>query len=71
MRGASRWGVLAERKRVGFSAGVEEGDLEGVLGDRTMLADELVQPRFDDSALALAVNVGAIGLVQRPPVQAY
>ena len=39
-------GVLAERKRVGFSAGVEEGDLEGVLGDGTMLADELVEPRL-------------------------
>jgi hypothetical protein len=71
MRGASRRGVLAERKRVGFSAGVEEGDLEGVLGDRTLLADELVQPRFDASALALAVNVDAIGLVQRLPVQTY
>src|SRR6188472_155005 len=53
-------GVLAEGKRVGFSAGVEEGDLEGVLGDGTMLADELVQPRFDNRAVAVPINVNTL-----------
>jgi hypothetical protein len=49
---------LAEREGVGLDAGVEECDLEGVLGDLFGLADELVQPLSGGSAVALAVKVG-------------
>ena len=62
---------LAEGKRIGFNAGVEERDLKGVLGDGTMLADELVQPRFEDGAVAIAVKVSAIGSARRVPVEEY
>ena len=37
---------LAEGEHVGLGARVEEGDLEGAVGDRTGLADQLVQPRL-------------------------
>src|SRR4051794_29823669 len=35
----------------------EERDLDGALGDRRGLADDLMEPRFGDGALALLVDV--------------
>jgi len=51
---------LAEGERVGLDLGVEEGDLEGTVGDGAGLADELVQSLFGDRTIALAVHVGAV-----------
>ena len=36
-----------------MDASVEEGDLEGAVADGARLADELVQARFGDCAVAL------------------
>ena len=45
-------GLLAEEgKHVSRNIGVEERDLKGVFGDGTRLADELVEPLFDDHAV--------------------
>jgi hypothetical protein len=52
---------LAEGEGVGLDAGVEEGSLQGAVADGTGLADELVEPRLGDRAVALVVNVGAMG----------
>ena len=52
---------LAEGEGVGLDAGVEEGDLEGALADRARLADELVEPRLGEDAVALVVDVAAVG----------
>jgi hypothetical protein len=46
---------LAEGEREGLGASVGEGDLEGAFGNRAGLPDELVEPRFGDRAIALAV----------------
>ena len=54
-----------------MNARVEEGDLEGALGDRAGLADELVQPRFGDRAVALVVDIGSVRGSRRLPVDAY
>ena len=50
--------MLAESKRVGLNAGVGERDLEGAVGDGTLLTDELVQPLFGDRAVASGIDVG-------------
>jgi hypothetical protein len=68
-RRGRRW--LAEGERVSLGAGVEERDFEGALGDRSGLADELVQPLFDDRAVALFVNVGAVSRARRLPLEEH
>ena len=62
---------LAEGEGVGLDAWVEEGDLEGALADRAGLADELVQPRVGDGAVALVVGVGAVRGSRRLPVEEH
>ena len=62
---------LAEGEGVGLDARIQEGDLEGALGDRAGLADELVQPRFGQGAVALVVDVGAVGGSRGLPVEAH
>src|SRR4030095_15276100 len=52
---------LAEGEGVGLDAGIQEGDLEGVLADRAGLAEELVQPRVGDRAVALVVQISSVG----------
>jgi hypothetical protein len=49
---------------------VEEGDLEGVLGDGATLPDELVEPLLGRGAVALVVDVGAVRGARRLPVDA-
>jgi hypothetical protein len=39
---------------------IEKLDFEPAIGDRRGLPDELVEPRFDDSAVALAVDIYAM-----------
>ena len=48
---------LPEGEHVGLGAGVGEGDLERALGDRTVLADQLVEPLLGDGPGALLVDV--------------
>src|SRR3954462_14476169 len=69
MAAMRRAGRLTEREGVGLRARVEEGDLERVLGDRTALADELIQPRLGDRARAVVGDVvpRVAGRPSRPP----
>jgi hypothetical protein len=62
---------LAEGERVSLNARVEEGDLEGTLGNGARLADELVEPRFGDRAVALVVDVGPVRGARRLPLDAH
>ena len=62
---------LAEGEGVGLNARVEEGDLEGVLADGATLADELVEPRFGDPAVAVVVDVDSVRGDRRLPVDAH
>ena len=62
---------LPEREHVDLNIGVEERDLEGVLGDRTRLADELVEPLFDNCAVAIPINVNPPRRSRRVPVEEY
>src|SRR5580692_9454877 len=62
---------LTEGEGVGLDTGVEECDLEGVPGDESRLADELVKPLFDGGAVALAVKVGPVARARRLPVQEH
>src|SRR5271165_7515193 len=54
--------VLAEGECVGLSPGVEEGDLEGAVGDGAGLTDELIYPLLCDRAVAIAVDVASVCL---------
>ena len=62
---------LAESERVGLRAGVEEGDLEGVVGDGAGLADELVEPRLGDRAVAVAVHIASMRGAGRLPIEEH
>src|SRR5215471_15305206 len=53
---------LAEGEAVGLGAGVEEGDLEGAVGDGAGLADELVGPLLCEGAVAVGAGVGPVRL---------
>ena len=50
-----------------MDAGVEEGDLEVTVADWAGLADELVEPRVGEGAVALVVDVGAVGVARGWP----
>ena len=63
--------VLAKGERVRLDAGVEDRDLEGAVGDRARLAAQLVEPRLDDIAPPLPIDVDAMGSARLLPVQAY
>jgi hypothetical protein len=56
---------LAEREHVGLDTGGEEGDLECVVGDRSPLANQLIEPRFDQGSVALFVNVEPMSVAGR------
>src|SRR5918998_3889187 len=62
---------LAEGEGVGVDARVNEGDLEGALADRARLADELIQARFGDGAVAPVVHVGPVGGARRLALEAH
>ena len=63
--------ALAEGERADFDAGLKERDLRGPLADRPGLADELVQPLLGDRAMALAIDVDAVGGAGRLPVEEH
>jgi hypothetical protein len=57
--------ALAEGEGVGLDPGIQEGGLEGAVGNGAWLAEELVEPRFGDRAVALVVDgEGAEQLMQ-------
>jgi hypothetical protein len=49
---------LAEGERIALDVGIEEGDLEGAVGDGSGLPDELAEPLFG----ATHVRLGAVPL---------
>jgi hypothetical protein len=53
----SRVGGLAECEHVGLNAGGEESDLEGAVGDRAPLANQLTELRLDQGSMARFVDV--------------
>jgi hypothetical protein len=56
---------------VRLNARIQEGDLEGAVGDGAGLADELVQPRLGHRAVALVVHISAVARSRRLPVDAH
>jgi hypothetical protein len=52
--------ALPECERVGLRAWLEEGDLQGPLADRVVLAHELVQAALAENAVAVLVDVHAV-----------
>jgi hypothetical protein len=52
--------ALPECERVGLGAWLEEGDLQGPLADRVVLAHELVQAALVENAVAMFVDVHAV-----------
>ena len=57
---------LPERERVGLGAGLEERDLQRPLADRFALAHELVQAPLAEQAVAVLVDVDAVGRRREP-----
>ena len=57
---------LAECEHIGLHLGIEEGDLEGAVGDGAGLPDELVQSLSGHRSAALVVNVGPVRRTRRP-----
>ena len=62
---------LAEGECVGLDAGIEEGDLEGAVGDGAGLADELVEPLFGHRSTALVVDIGPVRRTRRLSVDEH
>ena len=52
---------LAERERERLHASIEELDLEVPIDDRLRLSDQLIQPLFDDRAVAGGIHVETVG----------
>jgi hypothetical protein len=63
--------LSAEGQGISLHAWGREGELEGALTDRAGLADRLVQPRLDEGAVALVVDVAAMGGTRRLLIQAH
>src|ERR687885_2485571 len=61
----------AEGEREGLNARIEELDLEVAVGDGTRLADQLIQPLLGHRAAALGVDVAAVRLARRSPVEPH
>ena len=58
-----------EREDISLYAGVEEFDLEQSIRNGLGLPDELVKPLFVNRAVALLVDVGAVSIPRRAPVE--
>src|SRR5262245_10543230 len=56
---------LAERERESFHAGAEKLDFELPIDDGIRLPDQLIETLFGHRAVALFVNVNAVGLARR------
>ena len=64
----SSWTALPEGEHVGLDTVSREVDLDGSVGDRTSLANQLIEPRFDDRPLALFVDVESTSIARRRSV---
>src|SRR5919202_329629 len=61
----------AEGEREGLHARIEELDLELAVEDGPRLADQLIQPLLGHRALARGVDVAAVRLARRSPVEPH
>jgi hypothetical protein len=52
-------------------ASIEELDLDVPVGNGAPLADELVQPRLNDSPIAIVINVEPMRIARRLAVDSY
>src|SRR5271157_2420454 len=62
---------LAEGERVGLDLGVEEGDLEGAVGNGTGLPEKLVQPMFGHRSVTLVVHIDPMCRARRLSVEKH
>src|SRR5262247_2808238 len=58
----------AERERECFDTSVEEFDRERSIGDRSLLADQLIEALIDDGAVAVLVDIEAVRGTWRLPI---
>ena len=63
--------MSTKRERTRLDPGVEELNLERSIGDGSRLSDQLIQPLFDDAAVAALVNVEAVSRARRLPVDRH
>ena len=49
-----------ESERVGFCSGIEKLNFESPVHNRSLLPDQVIHSRLDDSAIALFVDVGSV-----------
>ena len=61
----------AEREGERLHASIEELDLELSIDDRLRLADQLIQPLFDNGAVAALVHVETVSRTRRLPVDRH
>ena len=61
----------AESEVEGFSSGIEKLYLKPAIGDLSFLPDELVEPLFDNDAVALIVDVCAVCVRWRMSIEEY
>ena len=61
--------MSAEREHISFCAGIEKFDLEQTIRNGLRLPNELIEPLFHDGAIALLVDVGAMGLPRRTSIE--
>ena len=61
----------AEREGQRLHASIEELDLELSIDDRLRLADQLIQPLFDNGAVAALVHVETASRTRRLPVDRH
>src|SRR5580698_6036812 len=61
----------AEGKVISLRSRIEELDLELAIHDRVGLPNELVQPRFDNRAVAWAVNISTVSGTRRLSIDRY
>jgi hypothetical protein len=63
--------ALPEGEAVGLGARGEEGDLERAVGDRSRLADQLVEPRPIEGSVAPFVDVEPVRIAGRLSVEEH
>src|SRR5688572_18616296 len=56
---------LTESEHVGLDTGSKERDLTRTVGDRSPLANQLIEPRLDQGSVALFVNVEPMSVAGR------
>jgi hypothetical protein len=60
--------VLTEGEGISLHTGIKKADLEGMIGYRAALPDELVKALSSDDALAAGIDIAAMALAWRSTV---